>query len=462
MASEVAGRRLLQPKIGALFMLAMAAGAIIGPWMVQMPWWFSLTGPSIIFCFIAVAAVMTPIIFAYGELVPMLPFAGGEYTFIRNALGQRIGWLGGWLLFWVYIMILAFMGPATIRMGQVLFFVPDISRLVLTGTAIGVVTIFAVMNYFGVQISALVQFILVMILLVIGYVVGFWFMGSPYWTTANITPLFTTGISGWLIAASIMMTTFIGFDAIPQLAEEANYPRHKQMSIMFGAVWIAAILYVVVSLGNTGMMPTSWITEQLVVSPEIARVHWGLTPWVIINIAALATILTCINAFLLAASRLVFAFGRARVMPPGLGHINKYGVPDYALWFVFGITVVFIAAMGEQWLEISIITSAVTMGIVYALVSISAGVLRKTRPEWPRPYKMPWGMGMSILGAIVGLLIAIASIFAVPITGWYILIGYLVVGLAIYLWMQYKRNKDIKAYREILLTPADIPEERRA
>lgn len=462
MASEVTGRQLLKPRIGILFMLAMATGAIIGPWMVQMPWWFSLTGPSIAFCFIAVAAVMTPIIFAYGELVPMLPFAGGEYSFIRHAFGQRTGWLGGWLLFWVYVMILAFMGPAAIRMGQVLFFIPDISRLVLTGTAIGVMAIFAIMNYFGIRISALVQFILVMILLVIGYVVGFWFIGSSHWTAANMTPLFTTGISGWLIASAIMMTTFIGFDMIPQLAEEANYPRRKQMSVMFGAVWIAAILYVVVSLGNAGIMPTSWITEQLVVSPEIARMQLGLTPWVIINIAALATILTCINAFLLAASRLVFAFGRSRVMPPILSHVNRYGVPDYALWLVFGITIIFIAAMGEQWLEVSIITSAVTMGIVYALASLSAGILRKTHPEWPRPYKMPWGMGMSILGTIVGLLIAIAAVVAVPTTGWFILIGYLVVGLAIYLWMQYKRRTDVEAYREILLTPADISEERQA
>ena len=102
------------------------------------------------------------------------------------------------------------------------------------------------------------------------------------------------------------------------------------------------------------------------------------------------------------------------------------------------------------------------MGVVYALVSLSAGILRKTHPEWPRPYKMPWGIGMSVLGTIVGFAIAIAAVFAVPTTGWFILIGYLVIGLGIYLWMQYKRRTDIEAYREMILSPADISEERQA
>ena len=283
-----------------------------------------------------------------------------------------------------------------------------------------------------------------MILLVIGFVIGFWFMGSPHWTAANLQPFFSTGINGWLVAAALMMTTFIGFDAIPQLAEEANYPRRKQMWVMFGAVWIAAALYVVVSLGNAGMAPTDWIVQQLVVDPEIARIHWGLIPWFFENIAGLAAILTCIDAFLLAVTRLIFAMGRSRVLPPALGHVNKYGVPDYSLWVVFAVTVIFIAGMGEEWLVITISTSAVAMGVVYALVSLSAGILRRTHPEWPRPYKMPWGMGMGIFGLIIGLLIAGASAYAVPITGWYLLAGYLVVGLGVYLWMHYRRKAALR------------------
>jgi basic amino acid/polyamine antiporter, APA family len=452
-------QNLLKPKIGILFMLAMAAGAIIGPWMVQMPWWFSLTGPSISLAFVAVALIMTPIIFCYGELVPMLPFAGGEYNFARNGLGEKTGWLVGWFLLWVYIMILAFMGPSAIRMGQVLFSITDISQSILTLTAIGVVLIFAIMNYFAITFSALVQFIMVTLLLVVGYVVGIAFLGNPGWSTENLTPFFTMGSSGWIVAAAIMMTTFIGFDAIPQMAEEAKYPRKKQMTVMFAAVWIAAILYVVVSLGNAGMMPTSWIVDQLVVSPEIAKMLWGPVPWVIINIAALATILTCINALMLAATRLIFAMGRSHVLPPALGHVNRYGSPDYALWFICIVTILIIAFAGEKWLEVTIVTSAVTMGIVYALTSLSAGILRKKHPEWPRPYRMPWGMGMAILGCIIGLAIAISAVSAVPSIGWLLLLIYIVIGAGIYFFMRHKRKKD-ESYREILLSPRDIPEEK--
>lgn len=231
---------------------------------------------------------------------------------------------------------------------------------------------------------------------------------------------------------------------------------------MLGAVWLTASIYILTCTANAGMMPTSWIMEQLVVSPEILKMHWGLTPWVFVNIAALATILTCFNAFLLGASRLVFSLGRSRTLPPVLSHVNKYGVPDYGLWFVCIIAILLIAAAGEQWVEIILSTAGVAIGVVYGFVSLSAAILRKTQPEWPRPYKMPWGVGMGILGAIIGLACAIFSAFAVPKNGWVILIVYILVGLCIYLWMAQKGRKNMEIYGEIVLSPDDITEGRLA
>lgn len=462
METQAKKSEFLKPKVGMLFMMLLGFGAIIGPWMIQMPWYFSLAGPAVGLAFFVSALLMTPIIFSYGELVPMLPFAGGERIFTRHAFGKETSWFVAWLLFWVYVDVNVFMGFSVVRMGQVIFGIQEISRLTVTIIATIVLIIFAVINYYGVKISIWMQFVMTILLGIIGYVISFIFIGSSHWTAANFSPFFATGAGGWLKAVGILVVMYVGFDVVPQMAEEANYPRHRQKWVMLGAVWLTASIYILTCTANAGMMPTSWIMEQMVVSPEILKMHWGLTPWVFVNIAALATILTCFNAFLLGASRLVFSLGRSRALPPVLSHINKYGVPDYGLWFVCIIAILLIAAAGEQWVEIILSTAGVAIGVVYGFVSLSAAILRKTHPEWPRPYKMPWGVGMGILGAIIGFACAIFSAFAVPTTGWVMLIVYILVGLCIYLWMAQKGRKDVEIYGEIVLSPDDITEGRLA
>lgn len=462
MATQVGRPKLLKPKIGMAFMMLLGFGAIIGPWMIQMPWYFSLAGPAVGLAFFVSALALTPICFSYGELVPMLPFAGGERIFTRHAFGRATAFLVAWLLFWVYVDVNVFMGFSTVRMGQVIFGISEISRWMVVGIAVGVLIIFAIINYFGIRISIWIQIVMTILLGLIGYTVSSLFIASPYWTTANWIPYFATGIEGWLIAVGILILMYVGFDVIPQMAEEANYPRRRQMWVMLGAIWLTASIYILTSTANAGMMPTSWILEQLVVMPEILRMHWGLTPWIFINIAALATILTCFNAFLLGASRLVFSMARSRTLPPILSHTNRYDVPDYALWFVSIVAILFIAAAGEQWLELMLTTAGVAIGIVYGLVSLSAVILRRKHPEWPRPYKMPWGIGMGILGAIVGFFCAVFSGLEVPTTGWVMLVVYLLIGLGIYLWMLYMSRKNVEAYGEIVLTPADITPDRIA
>ena len=462
METQAKKGELLKPKVGMVFMMLLGFGAIIGPWMIQMPWYFSLAGPSVGLAFFVSAILMTPIIFAYGELVPMLPFAGGERIFTRHAFGKATAWLVAWLLFWVYVDVNVFMGFSVVRMGQVIFGIGEISRLTITVIAVIVLLIFAVINYFGVTISIWTQFFMTLLLGIIGYIIAFMFIGSSHWTAANFTPFFATGADGWLTAVGILVVMYVGFDVVPQMAEEANYPRHRQIWVMLGAIWLTASIYILMCTANAGMMPTSWIMEQLVVSPEILKMHWGLTPWIFVNITALATILTCFNAFLLGASRLVFSLGRSRALPPFLSHVNKYGVPDYGLWFVCIVAILFIAAVGEQWIEIMLSTAGVAIGVVYGLVSLSATILRKKHPEWPRPYRMPWGIGMGIFGAIIGFACAVFSSFAVPATGWVMFVVYIFIGLVIYLWMVSKSRTDVEAYGEIVMTPDDITEDRIA
>ncbi len=459
MSSVAGGRELLKPKVGFWLMLAMAVGIIVGPWMPQMPLWFSLSGPSNALAFLAITLVCIPIIFSYGELTAMLPFAGGEYNFARSAFGYRTAWITGWFLLLLYIMATAFMGPSTARMIQALLFMPEIPEMTIALTGIGFLLIFTILNTFTVSLSAKIQLIMVLIMMAVGVGESIWFFASGKWLVANIQPFFATGISGWLICVGILVTMVIGFDCIPQLAEEASYPRRQQMKLMLASVIISELFFAVVVFANAGMKPTEWIIQQIVVDPVIAQALAGNIPAIIINLAGIFAVLTCLNGFMIAASRVIFAMGRANVLPRVFARCNKWGSPYVAIWAIFVVCGLVVGIGREQWLATIFIASAFATGIVYSLVAASAARLRKTHPEWPRPIKMPGGMGMGILGAILGVGIIVAVAFGMPLRSWIIFGVWIVIGIIIYSWVANKRKKD-PTFKEIYLTPDDIPSDR--
>jgi len=455
MANQV---KRLKPKIGKFAMLTMAVGIIVGPWMPQMPFWFSLSGPSISLVFIVITILAIPIVLAYGELTAMLPFAGGEYNFARNAFGFTPAWIVGWFLILLYLIGTAFMGPATARMLQALFVLPDMPDSTIGIGGIGFLLIFSVMNTFSIGVAARVQLIMVLGMIAVGTITFLWFFGSGQWTAENLTPFFSTGAKGFIVAVGIMLVMVIGFDCIPQMAEEANYPMRDMVWIMLGAVLISEIFFALVCLANAGMRSTSWITAQIVVSPEIARSMGGNIPAAIINIAGLLATLTCLNGFMIAAARVVFAMGRARVLPPMFARTNKYDIPHVAVWFVFALCSLMVVFGGGGWLEVLFVGASFATGIVYTLTCMCSVALRRKFPDWPRPFKMPGGSAMGVLATIIGICITIAVAFGMPARSWLLFGIWILLGGVVYFWMSMKRKFGTGYEETGVFTPADIVE----
>jgi len=446
----------LKPKIGKFAMLAMAVGIIVGPWMPQMPFWFSLSGPSVSLVFVVITILAIPIVLAYGELTAMLPFAGGGYNFALNAFGYTPAWIVGWFLILLYLIATAFMGPATARMVQALLVMPDIPDLYVALSGIGFLLIFSIVNTFSIDFAARLQLIMVLGMVLVGVATFTWFFGSGHWTSANLTPFFTTGAKGFAVAVGIMLVMVIGFDCIPQLAEEANYPTKDMVWIMLGAVVISETFFALLCFANAGMRPTSWIMEQVVVSPEIARSMAGNIPAAIMNIAGLLATLTCLNGFMIAAARVVFAMGRARVLPPVFARTNKYDSPHLAVWLVFALCSFMVLLGGEGWLETLFVGASFATGIVYTLTCMCSFALRKKHPEWPRPFRMPGGSAMGVLATAIGVGITIAVAFGMPAKSWVLFGFWILAGLVVFGWMAVKRKSDPDYHKAGVLTPLDI------
>ncbi len=446
----------LKPRIGKFAMLAMAVGIIVGPWMPQMPFWFSLSGPSISLVFIVITLLAIPIVLAYGELTAMLPYAGGGYNFALKAFGYSPAWVVGWFLILLYLIATAFMGPATARMFQALFVLPGIPDFYIALAGIGFLLIFSIVNTYSIDFAARLQLIMVLGMVLVGVATFTWFFSSGQWNPANLTPFFTTGAKGFAVAVGIMLVMVIGFDCIPQLAEEANYPPRDMVWIMLGAVLISETFFALICLANAGMRPTAWIMEQVVVSPEIARSMAGPVPAAIMNIAGLLATLTCLNGFMIAAARVVFAMGRAKVLPPVFARTNKYDSPHLAVWLVFAVCSLMVLLGGEGWLETLFVGASFATGIVYTLTCLCSVALRKKHSEWPRPFRMPGDSAMGTLATIIGMGITVAVAFGMPQKSWILFGIWSLAGVLVYFWIDMKRKTNPEYQGTVVFTPADI------
>jgi APA family basic amino acid/polyamine antiporter len=336
---------------------------------------------------------------------------------------------------------------------QVLVGIESVPTWVLAVCSIGITLVFCILNYFKIAISVRIEFIMAAIMVITGMIIAFMFIGSDHFTVANMKPYFAQGSMGFIICIGAMIMMFCGFDIVPQMAEEGNYPRRKSVWVMVGSVWIMGAIYIIASIGQSGMMPTSWLVKQMVIDPEIAKMHWGVFPWALVLTAALGACLTSLNAFIMAATRVIFGLGRSGVLPPVLGHVNKYGVPDAALLFGFVASALIVGWAGEQWLNYILPGASVYIGVVYGLSAVSLVTLRKKHPKWNRPYTITGGIPMAWIAAIIAFGATIFAATALPAGAWLLTALYLIVGVGIWVYMIMKSGE---AYEEVLMTPDDI------
>ena len=131
--------------MGSWYLFAMAAAAIIGPWLVMMQWWITLTGPSIALAFVVVGLLCIPIGLVYGEMTAMLPFVGGPFVFIQNAFGKEISFWTSWSLILSYTTVLSFQLMCLMDIVKYLWW-PDMGLTTMMLVAAVLAVIFAILN----------------------------------------------------------------------------------------------------------------------------------------------------------------------------------------------------------------------------------------------------------------------------------------------------------------------------
>ena len=271
--------------LGRRDVVALAFGAMIGwSWVVLTGAWIGEAGAlGAVLAFALGGVVMTLIGLTYAELASALPFAGGEHVYAERALGSGVAFLCTWAIVLGYVSVCAFEAVALPTVVGV--FVPGLDVMPLwtvagwtvtaPWVAIGVVAAIAVtwINVIGVRIAAVVQTVVVAAILAVGmvFLTGAGLQGDA----ANLAPAFADGLGGLLGVVVMVPFLFVGFDVIPQAAEEIDVPPRAIGRLLVIAVALATAWYALIVLGVGLALPADVrATADLVTADAMASL-WG-------------------------------------------------------------------------------------------------------------------------------------------------------------------------------------------
>jgi APA family basic amino acid/polyamine antiporter len=437
----------LKKSVGATQLTAMGVGAIIGTGIfVVIGKGAGIAGPAVILSFVLAAVACTFSALSYAELASSIPVSGSAYTYTYATLGEIVAWIIGWDLILEYGVSVA--GIAVGWGGNLNAFLdaafgyslPDaISKSPSDGGTFNLPAVFVVLAITfllvrGVTESARVNLVMVGVKLVI--LLFFIIVAIANFSTHNFTPFAPAGVHGITSASAIIFFAYIGFDAVSTGSEEARNPARDLPLAIIGSLLICTVFYVLTAVGALGIASPDQIKDSdaplATALDKGAGIGWAAG---ILALGAVIAITSVVLVILYGQTRIFFAMCRDGLLPQRLAVVNqRYGTPA-VLTIGLGVLIAILAAL----VPLGTIVELVNIGTLFAFVLVNIGViiLRRTRPEMPRPYRVPWSPVLPILG----VLFAIYLMSDLPWQTWVRFVVWLAIGLIIYVLYGYRNSR---------------------
>lgn len=454
--ARIAGEGHFKKNLGTKDLIGFGVGMIIGTGI------FTLTGieaknhagPAVTLAYLIAGLVSAMAALCYAELASTVPTAGSAYTYAYATIGEVFAWIIGWDL------VLEFaLGAAVVSRGwsgYVLHLFPGLPHQFFgEGSTVNLGAIFIALVLgtvatVGVKESSWVTNALVFVkVAVCVFVIA---LGAFYVKTANWSPFVPAsqdvaagtsglkqplsqalfgltpsafGISGVLTATAVVFFAYSGFESVANMAEESKNPAKDMPRGLLGSLFLCMALYVGVCLVITGMVPYDQIDEGAPVAAAFSSVgiDWAGK---LISVAAICGLMSVILVDIVGMGRIGFAMGRDGLLPKSVSRIHpKWGTPSRVT-----MGTVALVALLAGLVPLSDLADMVSIGTLFAfvVVSIAVPVLRHTRPDIKRPFKVPFSPVVPIISVI-----ACAYLMTnLSIETWIRFVVWMAIGLAVY------------------------------
>ena len=437
--SQKGGR--LKRDLGAFDLTMLGIGAVIGTGIFVLTGAGAVeAGPALAVSFVIAALACAFSALAYAEFASMAPVSGSAYTYSYATLGEIIAWIIGWDLVLEYLFAVSSVSVGwsgyfqSLLSGFGIHF-PD-ALTAAPGAIEGVTTYF---NLPAFLIVMIITFLLsrgiteskkannIMVIIKVAVILLFIIVGAFYVKPSNWEPFAPFGFEGIFSAAALVFFAFIGFDAVAAAAEETRNPKRDLPIGLLTSLGICALLYVIVTLVMTGIVPymefAKDLSHPISLALQIAGQNWFAG---VIDLGAIMGMTTVILVMLYGQTRIFFSMARDGLLPKVFSGVHhKYKTP-YASTWIIGTIAAFVGAL----LPLDKLAELVNIGTLFAFTVVSLGVivLRYTQPDLPRPFRCP---GVPVIPAIA-IFACVFLISNLAVFTWIAFSVWFVIGLIIY------------------------------
>ena len=431
----------LEKSLGVWDLILLGVGAIIGSGIFAIVGIAAAGGDSTVgagpaltvsMVIAAIACIFSAL--CYSEFATMIPVAGGAYTYTFATLGEFAAWMVGWVLMLEYAI--GFIAVACAWSNHLIQFLSGFEKFLpawlanppvwlvndpFTASKLITPDMF-VPKLFGIPICINLPAIIIVLLMTailvkgtkdsakmaglmvaikLGVIALFVIAGAFYVKPENWTPFAPNGFEGIFAGAFLIFFAYIGFDALATAAEECKNPQKDLPIGIIGSLIVTTIVYVLVALILTGMqdtsaaVPTAFLKAPMAYCMTLAGQNWAAG---LISIGSLAGLTSVLLVLEMAATRILYAMSRDHFISTKFQKLHpKYKTPAVLTWTVGGLAVI-----GILTLNLDVAAELCNYGTFtsFIIVCVAVLILRKTDPDRPRPFKVPFSPLLPALGII--------------------------------------------------------------
>jgi APA family basic amino acid/polyamine antiporter len=423
--------------LGVTFGLAVTVGNVIGAGIMRTPGEIATALPTFwpfISVWIIGALYATLGANALAELSAMTPQSGGQYVFVRRALGDYAGFVVGWS---DWISTCGTTALVTMTLSE--YAVELVPHLPPTKViALFVLAVLTVVQWFGVRAGAATQDFtsaLKALALVLLIIACFWAGGRNPIAGGVEVERETSLLVAFVFALQSVIYTYDGWTAPIYFAGEVKNPSRDLPRSMFGGLALVTAIYLLINLAFVRVVPLATIAGQKLAAATVARFLFGPNGYFIVLTIMVIGLISAANSNVMIAPRVIWAMSNDRLFWRGGAEVNAGGTPDISLLISSAVAVVFIVSGTFNTVLAKLAFFFVAN---YALSFASLFVLRIREPNAERPFRAkghPFTTAIALLASITFLVGAVIGDWGNTIWA----VGILFASLPIYLLVRMNR-----------------------
>ncbi len=374
--------------LGLAFGLAAVVGSVVGQGILRSPGIVAQASGSpavLIGLWIAGALLAMLAALPFAELGAAIPHAGGPIAFTERAFGRRM------MVVTAFTLVLMNLSSSAL----VAYVTAEFLARLGVGVELGkgpvatlLLVMFFVSNATGTRVSGAIQIALSSLkgLVLIALVIALFSQpGAP--PSGTVLPAISAGWYGFGAALLVIVSAYAGWGDVVNYGEDITDPGRAIPRAMFGGILGIAALYLAVNLALLYSLSPADLARSDFAAADAARGLLGANGDMVFTLFGVFSVGAITNLGLMTASRVVFATAREGILPQWFAHVSARGTPLRAL------ALATIATMAFLWSDayIALIATSVALGQgISVLVALSAIRLRKSEPDMPRPFAMPF------------------------------------------------------------------------